>query len=195
MRALLATLTLCALLAACSSEPPQPSPSAQQPAAPAVPPEIQAAAEAVLGSETEVLVFGDLAKTGSTQALAINRIAKRPEHAVPGILLTRGAIVSKEGDRWKELFRVDEHLKNPNGFLGATPVSPVTGWRLQFEQDPVKGIQLYFTPLEQPRGGYLLTIAVRWNPKVRRYQSLDRNYENFLGEAPALEKLKTYLKM
>jgi hypothetical protein len=194
LRAIL-IIALVLSVAACGSEPAKESASAQKPAEPAVPPEIQAAAEAVLGSETEVLVFGDLARTGATQALAINRIAKRPENAPPGILLTRGAIISNEAGKWREVFRVDEHLKNPKGFLGATPVAPVTGWRLQYEQDAAKGIQLYFTPLEQPRGGYLLTIGVRWNPKAKRYQSLDRTYERFLGESPALEKLETYLKM
>jgi hypothetical protein len=181
--------------AACSSEPQKPAEQAQQkPPEPAIPAEVQAAASAVLGSDAEVLVFGDLAKTGHQQALAINRIAKRPENVAPGILLTRGAVVSKEGDKWKELFRVDEHLKNTSGFLAATPVSPVNGWRLQYEQDPTQGLQMYFTPLAQPKGGYITTIGVRWNPKVKRYQSLDRNYQTFLGESPALEKLSSYLK-
>jgi hypothetical protein len=193
LSAILSALLFC-FCAACSGEPPKRAEQAQKPPEPAIPPEIQAAANAVLGSETEVLAYGDLAKTGHQQVLAINRIPKRPENVVPGILLTRGAIVSKEGDRWKELFRVDEHLKNTNGFLAATPVSPVNGWRLQFEQSAEKGLQMYFTPIQQPKGGYMLTIGVRWNPKVKRYQSLDRNYENFLGEAPALEKLNSYLK-
>ncbi len=185
-----------ALCAACSSEPPaRPVEQAQQkPAAPPVPPEIQAAANAVLGGETEVLVFGDLAKNGQVQALAINRLAKRPENVAPGNLLTRAAIVSKDGATWKELFRVDEHLKNTNGFLAATPVSPVSGWRLQYEQNAETGLQMYFTPLQQPKGGYVMTIGVRWNPKVKRYQSLDRTYTTFLGEAPALERLSSYLK-
>ena len=41
----------------------------------------------------------------------------------------------------------DEHLKNAKGFLGLTPLSPVAGWRIQYEQDPVRGLQLYFTPV------------------------------------------------
>jgi hypothetical protein len=187
-------LGLLLLFAACSSEPASQQAAVQKPAAPPVPPEVQAAAKAVLGSEAEVLVHGDLAKTGKLQALVINRIVRPPEGTVPGTLITRGAIISQEGERWKELFRVDEHLKNGSGFLGATPVSPVTGWRLQYEMNPEKGIQLYFTPLAQPRGGYITTIGVRWNPKVKRYQSLDRSYENFLGEAPALEKINSYLR-
>jgi hypothetical protein len=184
---------LLAVCAGCGSEP-APQPVAQKPPEPAVPAEYQAAANAVLGSETEVLVYGNLAKTGQVQVLAINRIPKRPENVAPGILLTRGAVVAKEGEKWKELFRVDEHLKNTNGFLAATPVSPVTGWRLQYEQSEKDGLVMYFTPLAQPKGGYILTIGVRWNPKVKRYQSLDRTYTTFLGESPALEKLSSYLK-
>ena len=184
-----------ALGAGCSSDPPaSPSEIAQKPAEPALPPELQSAASAVLGDDAEVIAFGDLAKTGNQQILVINRIKKTPPNIVPGILLMRAAILSQQDGKWSELLHVDEHLKNTNGFLAATPVSPVTGWRLQFEQSAEKGLQLYFTPLQQPAGGTLQTIGVRWNPKVKRYQSLDRTYERFLGEAPALEKIKSYLR-
>jgi hypothetical protein len=183
-----------ALGAGCSSEPPpKPAETAQKPPEPAVPPEIQSAAKAVLGEDAEVLVFGDLAKTGSQQILVVNRMKKTPENTVPGILITRAAILSQQDGKWSELLHVDEHLKNTNGYLAATPVSPVTGWRLQHEQNAEKGLQLYFTPLQQPAGGTLQTIGVRWNPQVRRYQSLDRTYEHFLGESPALEQIKSYL--
>ncbi|MBI3484978.1 MAG: hypothetical protein HY012_07490 [Acidobacteria bacterium] len=188
---------MCVLVlgAGCSSEPPaKPPETAQKPAEPAVPAELQGAAAAVLGADAEVLVFGDLAKTGNQQVLAINRIKKTPENTVPGILLTRASILSQQDGKWTELMHVDEHLKNTNGFLAATPVAPVTGWRLQYEQNAEKGLQLYFTPLQQPAGGTLQTIGVRWNPKVKRYQSLDRTYQHFLGEAPALEKINSYLR-
>jgi hypothetical protein len=46
---------------------------------------------------------------------------------------------------------------------------------------------MYFTPLDKPAGGYVQTIGVKWNPKMKRYQSLDRNYEQFLGETNSLE--------
>ena len=189
--------TLCitcvlALGAGCSSEPPAKPPEAAQ--KPVVPAELQGAAAAVLGDDAEVLAYGDLAKTGNQQVLAINRVKKTPENTVPGILLTRASILSQQDGKWSELLHVDEHLKNGNGFLAATPVAPVTGWRLQFEQHAEKGLQLYFTPLQQPAGGTLQTIGVRWNPKVKRYQSLDRTYEHFLGEALMLEKVKTYLR-
>ncbi|MBI3663432.1 MAG: hypothetical protein HY234_10335 [Acidobacteria bacterium] len=197
MRTILNPIVMCvlALGVGCASEPPaKPPETAQKPAEPAVPPELQAAATAVLGGDAEVIAHGDLAKTGNQQVLVINRIKKTPANIVPGILLTRAAILSQQGGKWTELLHVDEHLKNTNGFLAATPVAPVTGWRLQFEQHADKGLLLYFTPLAQPAGGTLQTIGVRWNAKVKRYQTLDRTYEHFLGETPALEKINSHLR-
>ena len=137
MRTVFTSVLMCvlAVCAGCASEPPAKAPeSAQKPAEPAAPPEVQGAATAVLGEDAEVLVFGDLAKTGNQQVLVINRIKKTPENTVPGILLTRAAILSQQDGKWSELLHVDEHLKNTNGFLAATPVAPVTAWRLQYEQ-------------------------------------------------------------
>ena len=97
-KTLAAVMSLCVLSAwtGCGSEPPAPAPeTAQKPSEPSVPPEIQAAASALLGAEAEVLVFGDLAKTGQTQALVINRLKKAPANVAPGILLTRGAILGR----------------------------------------------------------------------------------------------------
>jgi hypothetical protein len=179
------TLVLCALALGCG-EPPKPE-TPQKPPEPKYSPEVTGAAETVLGDEAEILLVGDLARTGQEHVLAINRLKATPKTTVPGTLLTRAAILTKEGGKWKEIFRCDEHLKNPKGYLVATPIAPVSGWRLQFEQHADKGLVMYFTPLAQPVGGYILTIGVRWNPKAKRYQSLDRNYENFLGETPVLE--------
>lgn len=197
MRRILFVAILCVAGAGagCVQAPrPEQPPAAQKPAAPTIPPEIQGAAEAVLGLEVEVLVHGDLARNGNEQALGVNRLKRTPAGAVPGVLLTRAALVEKEGGKWKEVFRCDEHLKNPRGFLAATPISPVAGWRLQYEQSAEKGLVMYFTPLEQPAGGYVQTIGVRWNPRAKRYQSLDRSYERFLGEVPALETLQFDLR-
>ncbi len=195
MRWSVAIPVVCALATACSQPAPAPQPQTQQkPAEPSAPPEITAVAEKVLGAEAEVLAFGDLARAGSLQALVVNRLKKNPTGTVPGILLTRGAIVSREGGKWKEVFLCDEHLKNPKGFLAGTPTASVSGWRLQYEQNPEKGLQMYFTPLQQPRGGYILTIGVRWNRKVNRYQSLDSGFEHFLGELPALEGIHSRLR-
>jgi hypothetical protein len=197
MRTIFIAALMCVLImcSACASEPPAKAPeTAQKPPEPAAPPELQNAAKAVLGEGAEVVIHGDLAKAGDQQVLVINRINKTPANTVPGILLTRAAILSQQNGKWMELLHVDEHLKNTNGFLAATPVAPVTGWRMQYEQNAERGLQLYFTPLQQPAGGTLQTIGVRWNPKVKRYQSLDRAYEHFLGETPTLETIKTYLR-
>ncbi len=131
--------------------------------------------------------YGDLALTGKQQILVINRLKKTPEGKAPGIIFTRAAIVENDGGTWKQVFLCDEHLKNTKGYLGATPLAPVPAWRLQYEQHEDKGLIMYFTPLDKPAGGYMQTIGVRWNPKVKRYQSLDRNFDQFLGEAPELE--------
>ena len=158
-----------------------------QPAAPAVPPDIQQVGANALGSEAEVLLYGDLALTGKQQVLVINRLKKTPETKAPGTIATRAAIVENDGGTWKQVFLCDEHLKNSKGFLASTPISPVTAWRLQFEQEPDAGLVMYFTPLDKPAGGYVQTIGIKWNKKYGRYQSLDRTYENFLGETPTLD--------
>ena len=166
--------------------PAQPAEPAEA-AAPAIPEDIEQVAENALGSEAEVLVYGGLALTGKQQILVINRLKKTPEGKAPGIIFTRAAIVENDGGTWKQVFLCDEHLKNTKGYLGATPLAPVPAWRLQYEQHEDKGLIMYFTPLDKPAGGYMQTIGVRWNPKVKRYQSLDRNFDQFLGEAPELE--------
>jgi len=187
------------LAAGCGQEPAEPPEQARrggqaQPAEPAVPPEIEAVATSVLGREAEALVWGDLAGTGEEQVLVVNRLKTTPKGSVPGILFSRLALVAKQAGKWIEVLRCDEHLKNPKGYLGGTPLSAVSGWRLQYEQSPEKGLSLYFTPLQQPRGGYIQTIGVRWNPKTKRYQSLDRNYEKFLSEVPSLGTVESQLQ-
>jgi len=103
--------------------------------------------------------------------------------------------LEKDANSWKEILRCDEHLQNPKGFLGGTPLAPVNGWRMQYEQDPVKGLLMYFTPLAAPKGGYAVPVEVRWNTKAKRYQSMDRSFENFLGELPALETPESQVRL
>jgi hypothetical protein len=67
-----------------------------------------------------------------------------------------------------------------------TPIEPVSGWRIQHEQDPAKGLTVYFTPVKGISDPHVLPIAVQWNPKTKRYQSMDRSYQQFLLESPAL---------
>jgi hypothetical protein len=160
---------------------------APKPAAPAVPEDIQAAAQSLLGTETQVLLFGDLAKTGKQQFLAANVVPKTPKNNnIAGTIITRAVIGENDDGSWKEIFRCDEHLKNTKGFLALTPLSPITGWRIQYEQNPVLGLQLYFTPVQNAGDPHVLPIGVRWNPKAQRYQSMDRSYEHFLNEGATL---------
>jgi hypothetical protein len=171
------------------------STTAPTPATPAVPDEMQKAAEKSLGAETDVLLFGDLSKTGTQQILAVNKIKALPPGVPRGNVITRAVVLEKNGNSWKEILRCDEHLENPKGFLGGTPLAPVNGWRMQAEQDPDKGLLLYFTPLQAPKGGYAVPVEVRWNAKAKRYQSMDRTFENFLGELPALETPESQVRL
>lgn len=168
--------------------------TAAKPAEPAVPEDIQGAAQSLLGKETQVLVFGDLAKTGKQQFLAANVVPKTPKNELPGTIVTRAVIAENDDGSWKELFRCDEYLKNAKGYLALTPLASVAGWRIQYEQDPVKGIQLYFTPIKGVADPHQLPIGIAWNPATKRYQSLDHTYEHFLLETPSLSTAKSVLR-
>ncbi|MBZ5703495.1 MAG: hypothetical protein LAN84_16805 [Acidobacteriia bacterium] len=192
---LLCAAAAAALFAGCGdAETPAPKAAQETPAKPAVPEEIQSAARELLGTETQVLAFGDLARTGNQQFLAANVVPKTPTHNLPGTIVTRAVLAEKKDGTWAELLRCDEHLKNGKGYLALTPLEPVTGWRLQFEQSAVQGLVLYFTPLQLAGSPHVLPIGVRWNPATKRYQSLDRNFENFLPEAPSLENARSRLR-
>ena len=181
----------------CGTEAPKSSsePAAEtKPAAPAVPEEIQDAAKHLLGSDAQVLLTGDLAKNGKRQLLAANVVPKTPQNNVPGTVVTRAIVAQDDDGKWTELLRVDEHLKNQKGYLGLTPLDSITGWRLQYEQNPEKGLQLYFTPLKVNGDTHVLTIGVRWNPATNRYQSLDASYEHFLKESSTLQNVRSSLR-
>jgi hypothetical protein len=181
----------------CGTEAPKPSsePTAEaKPAAPAIPEDIQDAAQHLLGSDAQVLRFGDLARNGKRQLLAANVVPKTPQNNVPGTVVTRAIVAQDDDGKWTELLRVDEHLKNQKGYLGLTPLDSITGWRLQYEQNPEKGLQLYFTPLKVNGDTHVLTIGVRWNPATNRYQSLDASYEHFLKESSTLQNVRSSLR-
>jgi hypothetical protein len=181
-------------LAGCGQDTP-PTPAADaKPAAPAVPEDVQGAADALLGKETTVLLFGDLAKNGRQEFLAANVVPKSTKNNLPGTIVTRAVVGENVDGKWAEILRCDEHLKNEKGFLAGTPIGGVTGWRLAFEQDPEKGLALYFTPLKGAVDTHTLPIGIRWNSKTKRYQSLDRSYENFLNESPALSTARSNLR-
>jgi len=192
------TLTLAPLfLTSCDDEPAsQPAAEATKPAEPPVPDDIDAAAHGFLGKETKVLIFGDLAKNGKQQFVAANIVPKTPKNEnLSGTIITRAVVAENDDGRWNELLRVDEHLKNSKGFLALNPLGDIAGWRIQYEQDPVKGLQLYFTPLQgQGVDNHLQPIGIAWNPETQRYQSLDRTYEHFLLESPTLGPAKSRLR-
>lgn len=183
--------------AACSDQPAPPGAAeASKPAEPAVPEDMQAAAQGLLGKETKVLVFGELAKNGKQQFVAANVVPKTPKNEnLSGTIITRAVVAEDDDGTWNELLRVDEHLKNSRGFLALTPLTSVAGWRIQYEQDPVKGLQLYLTPIQGSAiDAHLQPIGVAWNPQTKRYQSLDRTYEHFLMESSSLETARSRLK-
>ena len=177
----------------CHSSQSSSSQTAAKPAELAVPDDMQSAADAFLGKETTVLVFGDLAKNGNRQLLAANVVPKTPKNALPGTIVTRAVLAEESGGSWHELVRCDEHLKNDKGYLGGSPIDPVAGWRVQFEQNAIEGFHLYLTPVKGNDDPHVLPLAVRWNPAVKRYQTLDRNYEHFLTEAGSLGPARSHL--
>jgi len=194
------------LLVGCNSaQQTTPAEAAAPPAAPAAVPENQQVAEAVLGKQAEIVAHGDLARNGSEQLLVVNRFEKAtsgavgPENSSP-IFVTRAVIVQKGEGKWAEELRCDEHLKNPRGYLGGSPAFPVTGWWLELEPDTGKGLELRFTPAGpgEERSSDAVengrTIAIRWNTKAKRYQSLDQSHRGYLGEVPALETPQSILR-
>jgi hypothetical protein len=191
----LSLLSLAIVLGGCGADASKPATQAEaKPAEPAVPEEIQLAAKSLLGSESQVLAFGDLAKNGKQEFLVANVVPKTPTNNLPGTIVTRVVVAENADGKWAEVLRCDEHLKNEKGFLGLTPLSPVTGWRLQFEQSEIKGLELYFTPLKGITDSHVLPIGVRWNPQTKRYQSLDRTYEHFLLESPSMHDARSTLR-
>jgi len=182
-------------MAGCGWDAPKPAPAAETKAAePARPQEMTDAAHILLGSDSQVLLFGDLAKTGKQQFLAANVVPNTPKSKVAGTVVTRAVVAESDDGKWVELIRVDEYLKNPKGFLGLTPLQAVTGWKLQSEENAEKGLTMYFTPIKADSNERTLPIAVEWNPKVKRYQSLDLRYENFLPETPSLQNPRSVLR-
>jgi hypothetical protein len=183
------------VLSGCSSEGPKPGVQAEtKPTEPAAPALDQAAAQALLGSDAQVLLFGDLAKTGKEQILAANVVPNTPKSTVAGTVVTRAIIAENDDGKWVELMRADEHLKNPKGYLGLTPLQAVGGWKLQYENSGSSGMSLYFTPIRPGSNEKTLPIAVKWNPATKRYQSMNLTYDQFLSEAPSLENPRSMLR-
>lgn len=183
---------LCAGAFGCGTSGDQQTQSAVKPAEPAIPDDVQGAATALLGKDTTVLAYGDLAKTGTRQLLAVNLVPKTPKDTVAGTIITRAVIAENTPEGWHELVRCDEHLKNAKGYLGGSPIEPVSGWKIQFEKTDVQGLNVYLIPIKGTLDPHVLPLAVRWNSAAKRYQTLDRNYEHFLPEAASLGPARSH---
>jgi hypothetical protein len=171
--------------------------------------EARGVAEASLGKQAEILAHGDLALNGGEQLFVVDRFpAGAPESKgeanPPPIFVTRAAVLEKDGGKWSEILRCDEHLKNPYGYLGGSPAARVTGWRLEFSQDAKEGLEMKFTPAErfdavnvqteERIGPKNVTYEVRWNKNAKRYQSFDQSHERYLSEVPSLETPQSTLR-
>lgn len=181
-------------LTGCDSQPTKVVTEEKKPAEPVVPEEYQDAAKSLLGADAQVLLYGDLAKNGQKQVLVANVFPNTPKSVIAGTVVSRAVVAQLEDDKWVELVRCDEYLKNGRGYLGLTPLQPVTGWKLQYEDTPDKGLSLYFTPVKTGSTERTLPIAVRWNLATKRYQSMDPSYQKFLGESPTLESTRSTLR-
>src|SRR5437879_13111790 len=94
------------VLSGCGQQEPAQKPEPQAEAKPATPPvrdNIQEAAKAFLGTETEVLVFGELAKNGKQESLAVNRPPKPLTGMSAGSLTTREGLGAHDGGTWNEV--------------------------------------------------------------------------------------------
>jgi hypothetical protein len=177
---------------ACGQAPAGQSVSATAQSDAAVKIQYRSAARRALGEESQVLLSGDLAHNGHIQLLIVNRLPKSPGDPASAVVISRGAILEREAESWREVFLADDHLKNENGFLQGAPEGSVSGWRLQC--NPGKGgLTMFLTPLRQPSGPDSPAVEVRWNPRAQRYQAFDRRTGSFLGEIPTAQGIPSFL--
>jgi hypothetical protein len=189
----------------------QPAPSKVKPAAERAngTDEAQGFAEAALGKQAEILAQGNLAINGREQMLVVNRFSAGIATGAGGantsaIFVMRAAVLEQNGGKWSEVLLCDEHLKNPYGYLGGSPAGRVTGWRLEYRQDPKEGLEMKFTPAEKFEEEHWNAgessekknpgFNVRWNKNAKRYQSFDQSHERYLNEVPSLETPQSTLR-
>jgi hypothetical protein len=169
--------------------------------------EARGVAEAALGKQAEILARGNLALNGREQVLVVNRATKQAAGgggATSPILVTRAAVLEQNAGKWSEILLCDEHLKNPNGYLGGSPVGRINGWQFEFSQDANEGLEMKFSPADifdafnvhtgERIGLKNATFDVRWNRNAKRYQSFDQSHERYLSEIPSLETPQSTLR-
>jgi hypothetical protein len=165
--------------------------------------EARSVADGSLGKESEVLAHGDLALNGHEELLVANRF--HPADAASGgagktapVFVTRAALLEKNDGRWTEILRCDEHLKNPNGYLGGFSKARASGWRLDYTQDAQAGLEMKFVPTDALAPASAAppsqNLDVRWNKSTKRYQSFDQSHERYLTEIPTLETPESSLR-
>ena len=212
LRAVLRTLTwiMALCLAGCQTAQQQPSDTGKaRTASDELAAEAQRVAEASLGKQSEILAQGDLALNGREQLLVVNRIANagpanREMTSSSPVYIMRAAVLEKNDGKWAQILLCDEHLKNPNGYLGGSPKTRITGWHLEYNKDQRLGLEMSFTPATNFGVEYTSadegsqekqpTYDVRWNKNTKRYQSFDKSHERYLGEVPSLEAPESILK-
>lgn len=165
-----------------------PNQASAEAAASVTPPDIQSVADAALGTGAHVVAFGNLGGTGTQQIFAVNPLHPGAIASGSDLIISRAVIVDHQSSGWKEVFRCDESLTNPAGYLPGLRHPASAGWRLKLATGGADGSTLYLTPLSQPGTGPQDMIGVRWNPGVKRYESLDGHFRAFLHEEPELEK-------
>jgi len=170
--------------------------------------EAQRMADAALGKQAEILDRGDLVRNGREQLLVINRLIDTTGRVVGtktegASLISRAVVLEKSEGKWREIFRCDEHLKNPYGYLVAAPAA-ATGWELVAGKDSSGVLEMEFTSAVifdavnthtgERREVKPSPFVVRWNTKVNRYQAYDRSQKRYLRETTALEMPESTLK-
>ena len=171
--------------------------------------EVRGVADASLGKQADILARGNLAQNGREQVLVVNRFSGGEKKSTgdanaSAIYVTRAAVLEKNDGKWSQVLLCDEHLKNPDGYLGGSPVPRVSGWQLEYRQDPKEGLEMTLTPAGvidaaeansgQTYGQKFRTLDVRWNKSAKRYQTYDQSHERFLSEVPSLDIPQSILK-
>src|SRR5204862_7684692 len=109
----LSLLSLAIFLGGCGADASKSAPQAEtKPAEPAVPEDIQLAAKALLGSESQVLLFGDLAKNRKQAFLAADVVPTTPTNTLPGTIVTRVVVAENNDGKRPEVPARGEPLQN-----------------------------------------------------------------------------------
>jgi len=138
--------------------------SESEPSSPAS--ETQHLAEKALGPGAEIVARGNLARNGREQLLVIRQLRKLATADAGArdnarLFINQAVVLEKNGQRWSEVLRCDERVKNPRGYLGGTQAASAAGWLLRFVLDAPQGLRLEFTPASVNKQGPINRICRR----------------------------------